>query len=433
MVLTSRAALLALLGALPVWLVGPSRPLAAATLVVLAVLALAATDALLAAPVRRLVLRRDGDRTCRQGEVAEVVLTVTHPGGRTLRALVRDAWSPSAGATPRAHRVVLPAGGSARLTTRLVPTRRGDRRPDRVTVRSLGPLGLGGRQGRHDVPWSVRVHPAFASRRHLPERVGRLALLDGRTAARTRGAGSEFDSLRDYVAGDDVRAIDWRATARRAEVLVRTWRPERDRRVLVVVDTGRVSAGRVGGAPRLDAALDAALLLAALADRAGDRVDVVVRDRELRAAVGGVRGAELLGALGDALAGVEPALVETDGRLLVAEALRRARQRCLVVLLTGLEPASVEDGLLPWLRPLTARHTVVLAAVADPAVAALRAGREDAPAVYAAAAAAAAQDRRAGVTARLRRLGVTVVDAEPDLLPPALADAYLGLKAAGRL
>ena len=79
-----------------------------------------------------------------------------------------------------------------------------------------------------------------------------------------RGQGTEFDSLREYVLGDDVRSIDWRATARRSDVVVRTWRPERDRQVVLVLDTGRTSAGRVGGAPRLESALDAALLLAAL-------------------------------------------------------------------------------------------------------------------------------------------------------------------------
>ena len=160
----------------------------------------------------------------------------------------------------------------------------------------------------------MRVQPAFASRRFLPERLSRLRTLDGLMAARARGQGTEFDSLRDYVAGDDVRSIDWRATARRSEVVVRTWRPERDRQVLLVLDTGRTSAGRVGDTPRLDAALDAALLLSALASRAGDRVDLLAVDRVPRAAVEGAGRDELLSRLVDAMALLEPALVESDGR-----------------------------------------------------------------------------------------------------------------------
>ena len=121
--------------------------------------------------------------------------------------------------------------------------------------------------------------PAFPSRKHLPAKLARLRELDGRTLVMIRGQGSEFDSLREYVVGDDVRSIDWRASARASDVMVRTWRPERDRQVVLVLDTGRTSAGRVGDAPRLDAAMDAALLLGVLASRAGDRVDLLAFDR----------------------------------------------------------------------------------------------------------------------------------------------------------
>ena len=130
------------------------------------------------------------------------------------------------------------------------------------------------------MPWRVTVLPPFASRVFLPERLARLRQLDGLVAARVRGQGTEFDSLREYVPGDDVRSIDWRATARGGAVAVRTWRPERDRRILVVLDTSRVSAGRVGDVPRLDAAIDATLLLTALAGRAGDRVELLAFDRD---------------------------------------------------------------------------------------------------------------------------------------------------------
>ena len=112
-------------------------------------------------------------------------------------------------------------------------------------MRSFGPLGLAARQGGTQVPWTVRALPPFRSRRHLPEKLARLRELDGQHRSLLRGQGSEFDSLREYVLGDDVRSIDWRGTARQSDVLVRTWRPERDRRILVVLDTGR-TIGRPG-------------------------------------------------------------------------------------------------------------------------------------------------------------------------------------------
>lgn len=436
MALTGRAALLAALGSVPIGIWEPSLTGILAVNVPLA--AACACDFALAAPVRRLRLSRSGDTSTRLGDAADVMLTVTNPSARPLRAHLRDAWPPSSwlpGAETAAsrHRVTVPAGERRRVTTRLRPTRRGDHRSDRVTIRSYGPLGLFTRQGTHRVPWTVRVLPPFASRKHLPSKLSRLRELDGRTSVLTRGEGTEFDSLREYVPGDDTRSIDWRATARQTGVAVRTWRPERDRHILLVLDTGRTSAGRVGDAPRLDASMDAALLLAALASRADDRVDLLAYDRRVRALVQGRTAGDVLPSLVNAMATLEAELVETDARGLTATALRSAPRRSLVVLLTTLDAAPVEEGLLPVLPQLTQRHTVLLASVADPQIARMARARGTTDAVYEAAAAAQAQSERDRTADQLRRHGVTVVDATPDNLAPALADAYLELKAAGRL
>ncbi|MFI9273563.1 DUF58 domain-containing protein [Kitasatospora sp. NPDC052896] len=436
MALTGRTALLAAAGALVVGLLLPSWT--GIAVVTLPLLVAVLVDLALAAPVRSLVLTREGDGSVRLGEPAEVVLTVSNPSRRTLRARLRDAWPPSSfrpgtELTAGRHSLRIPAGERRRVSTSLAPTRRGDHHAQRVTIRSLGPLGLAGRQGSHHLPWTLRALPPFSSRKHLPSRLARLRELDGRTSVLTRGQGTEFDSLREYLPGDDVRSIDWRASARRNTVAVRTWRPERDRHILIVLDTGRTSAGRVGDAPRLDAALDAALLLAALATKAGDRVDLLAHDLRRRGAVLGRSAGEVLPAFTNAMAGLQPALVETDLRALTAAALRLAPHRSLIVLLTGLDAGPVEDGLLPLLPRLTERHEVVIAAVADPRLDVLAAGRGTPQAVYGAAAAEQTRAERHAVAERLTRLGATVLDAPPAALPPALADAYLALKAAGRL
>jgi len=329
--------------------------------------------------------------------------------------------------------VKIPAGRRVAVRTTLTPTRRGDAAAGLVTVRSLGPFGLAGRQRSLSAPWTVRVLPAFLSRKHLPEKLARLRELDGQHKSLIRGQGSEFDSLRAYVLGDDVRSIDWRSSARHADVLVRTWRPERDRKIVIVLDTGRTSAGRVGDVPRLDVSMDAALLLAALAVHAGDRVDLIAVDRRIRSRVVGAGRNEVLAAFTSTMALLEPDLSESDIGLMTATVLAAARQRCLVVLLTDLNPTAIEQGLLPHVQLLSSKHKVLLAAVSDPKVAELAAGRGDSAAVYHAAAAARAQAGRAQVSALLRRYGLEIVDAPPGRLAPALADAYLSLKAAGRL
>jgi uncharacterized protein (DUF58 family) len=437
---------------------------------------------------------RQGDTTARLGTQARVSMLVRNTGRRHVRGVLRDAWPPSAGnarrlsgsapapystmpdpatadgsaalssATPQPpgaaaaapqtpgraatadgsaapgqlpleprHELDLAPGAEQRIDTDLTPTRRGDRKPDLVTVRSIGPLGLAGRQVSHEVPWRLRVLPPFHSRKHLPSRLVQLRETDGRTPVLVRGQGSEFDSLREYVIGDDVRSIDWRATARRNDVVVRTWRPERDRHVVIVLDTSRTSAGRVGDEPKLDSAMDAALLLTAVATRAGDRVDLLAYDDDLRAAITGALPGRTLAVFSDAMAVLEPALVELDGAGLARHLLGRVRRRSLIVLLTSLDTASINDGLLPELRQLTRKHTVILASVADPRIAELASARGSANAVFAAASAELALSVRRRTADELSRIGVEVVDAVPLDFAPALADRYLALKAQGRL
>ncbi len=441
MAITGRAAALAF--ALTIVVLVAPAPWAALEvtdgLLVVAVL----VDLALAGSVRGLSFSRSGPGAARLGEPVAMVLSVTNGGRRPARVRIRDAWPPSAGMSPRVITATVPPGERRRAEQRLRPTRRGDRHPFRITVRCVGPLGLAGRQGRHVADWRLRVLPPFSSRRHLPAALARLREIEGEVAVRGRGQGSEFDSLREYVPGDDARAIDWRATARRGTVAVRTYRPERDRQVICVLDTGRTSAGRVGDGTRLDHYLDATLLLATVATRAGDRVGLLAHDAVARLTLtptgsgpGGASGASGRGTLArltEAMATLEPALLEADQRATVAAILRSTRRRSLVVLFTELAPAVVEEGLIPALPAIASRHTVVVAALRDPRLAELAAGRADAGAVYAAAAAERTLGDRRRLSALLRRNGVEVVDAGPGTFAPTVTDTYLTLKAAGRL
>ena len=397
------------------------------------VTALTVVDVALAASPRSLTIRRELPGAIRLGESAPARLTVVNDGRRTLRGLLRDAWQPSAGATPTRRRLSLRPGGAATLTVTLTPFRRGERRAGGVTVRTVGPLRLAGHQATHEVPGAVRVLPRFSSRKHLPSRLARLRELDGRTSVMIRGQGTEFDSLREYVRGDDVRSIDWRATARRDDLVVRTWRPERDRRVVVVVDTGRTSAARIDDEPRLDTAFESALLLGALASRAGDRVDVVLFDRRVRGRVQGATGPALLSSMVETMAPVEPELVETDWAAVPALVRSVTSHRALVVLATTVDSPGASRSMLAAIPQLTRQHLVVVASVTDPALdeTVLRRGTRDE--VYRAASAERARLDQGRVGAALRQLGADVVTGAPADLPPALADRYLALKAAGRL
>lgn len=399
------------------------------------IVAIAVFDWVLAPNARSFALSRDELATVRQHETVSTTLTVRNMMGRRARLVLRDAWQPSAGLVPSARHIRLLVGGreSETIFIPLTPTRRGDLESKGVSIRSWGPLGLAGRQADHDVPGTLRVLPPFLSRKHLPSKLQRLREIEGMTTVQVRGQGTEFDSLREYVIGDDVRSIDWRATARRQSVVVRTWRPERDRRVVIVLDTSRLSAARIGDQPRLDAAMDAALLLAAVATKAGDRVDFIGIDRVLRGHVSGRSSSGLLNAMVHAMVPLQPALLETDWAMVTRNIQTRVTQRSFVVLLTPLDPSAAHSGLINAAHIVARHNAVAVASVTDPSLVAMSRRRANSDDVIDAAAAERSLLDQTAVTQSLMRGGVTTVEGDPAELPPRLVDHYLALKASGAL
>lgn len=430
MAVSGRFVILMALGVVPT--VALNDPAAMAWWLLL-VVALCIFDLALAGSPRALALERDAPAAIRLGESTSARLFLTNTGRRTVRGIVRDAWQPSASASPRTQPISIRSRERRSIATTLTPFRRGERRAHSVTIRSFGPLGVAARQISVAVPGALRVLPPFNSRKHLPSRLARLRELDGATSVMVRGQGTEFDSLRDYVRGDDVRSIDWRATARRSDLVVRTWRPERDRRVVIIVDSGRTSAARIDNEPRLDTAFESALLLAALASKAGDRVDLVIYDRRARGRVQGATGPELLSRMVNTMATVEPELIEMDWSVVPGLVRSVTANRALVVLATSIDAPGASRGLLSVLPQLTKKHLVVVSSVVDPDVLSTSRERSNRSEVYLAAAAERALLDLSRVSAAIRQSGADVVTGSPANLPPALADRYLALKAAGRL
>ncbi|WP_288968138.1 DUF58 domain-containing protein [uncultured Microbacterium sp.] len=396
-------------------------------------LLLVATDVALAASPRSVTVSRRLPRRVRIGEPVPVSVAVHNHGTKVLNAVIRDAWQPTAGAPTERQRLLLPPGERGRVAIPLLPRRRGELVSEFVMIRSRGPLGIAGRQARHSVRGSIRVLPAFSSRKHLPSRLARLRELDGNTSIQVRGQGTEFDSLREYVRGDDVRSIDWRATARAGTTMLRTWRPERDRHVVIIIDTGRTAAARVGDGTRVDASLEAALLLAALASRAGDHVHLLMYDRVVRGRVTGVDGAALLPALTDAMAPVHARLVDTDWHGAFAAVRTLTTRPSLIVALTAQDAAESARGFLGAFPNASRATTVLVGSVTDDGISALARRRDSREEVYLAAAAERSLRDAENVADAIRRAGGEAIAADPEELPPRIADRYLELKAAGRL
>jgi uncharacterized protein (DUF58 family) len=369
------------------------------------------------------------------GGLGLVTWTVRNPLSRRLRVGIADELAPSLQAGTRRVKLTVPGRGSATARTPIQPSRRGRFEPSELVVRTAGPLGLLARQGRRLLPGLLRVYPPFASRKEAELRIDRARILEvGLRSAKGRGGGSDFDQLREYSVDDEFGRMDWAATARTGKAIVRTYRAERNQTVIVLLDNGRIMAGRVGGVPRVEHAMDAVLMLVAVATRLGDRAGLVAFDRRVRAVVTPSHGGDQLARVAEAMYELEPELAESDYQGAFTQTLTRFRRRALLVVLTELADQAVADTLLPALPLIVRNHLVLIGAVQDPDLVEW-AGRTpaDASAAFRKAAAQAALEDRRRLVARLRGLGATVVDGPPGALAPALADAYLKVKATGRL
>jgi uncharacterized protein (DUF58 family) len=400
-----------------------------------ALLVVAAADGLLAPRPARVDVQRDLPAVLPLNGDGVVAWTVTNPLRRRLRVGVADELAPSLRAATR--RVRLSVAAHERLTaeTTIRPSRRGRFEPHEVVVRVGGPLGLLARQGRRQLPGVLRVYPPFASRKEADLRIDRARILEiGLRSARGRGSGTEFDQLREYGVDDESRRIDWAATARTGKAIVRTYRAERNQTVIMALDNGRTMAGQVAGVARVEHAMDAVLMLTAVATRLGDRAGLLAFDRRIRAVVPPGHRTDQLTRVSEAMYTLEPELAQSDYRGAFTETLVRFHRRALLVVLTELADQALGDTLLPALPLILRSHLVVVASVRDPDLDRWASGpAPDAASTYRKAAAQSALEERRLLAAQLRGLGATVVDALPGALAPALADAYLKVKATGRL
>lgn len=326
---------------------------------------------------------------------------------------------------------VEPAEADGRLDAVVTAHRRGRHPVADPAVRLTGPLGLGrwyhGGQGGTEVV----VYPDLPAARRLAQAVrqGKLGA-EGRRVRGPLGLGTDFESVRDYAPDDDVRRINWRATARLGRPMTNQYRVDQNRDVVCLIDTGRLMAAPLGDRTRLDAALDAVAAVAVVADEVGDRCGVVAFDTETRREVRPRRGGAR--AVVDATFDLESRPVDSDYALAFTAVARS--KRSFVLLITDLLDESAARSLLDAVPILARRHVVAVATVADPDVAGLVGTPPVTPFdVYAAAVAHDVLDARAVVSARLARAGAEVVEAALDAFSAACVSTYLRAKHRARL
>jgi uncharacterized protein (DUF58 family) len=332
-----------------------------------------------------------------------------------------------------------PAQAEGALNGELVARRRGRHTLPSPVARRTGPLGLAAWTHQVGEAADVLVYPDLPAARRLASAVRAGKFRDeGLRRRGPLGLGTEFESVRDYVPDDDIRQVNWRATARLGRPMSNQYRIERDRDVVCVVDCGRLMAAPflaegVGGVldrTRLDAALDAAVAVAAVADVLGDRCGAIAFAGEvLRSLPPRRAGArDVVSALFD----LEPVPVESDYELAFAQI--RGVKRAFVLVFTDLLEESAAQPLVEALPVLARRHAVAVAGSADPDLDAAVRSQPHVPGdVYRAAVAIDVLAARARAAARLQHAGATVVEAPPAILAASCVRTYLRAKWLARL
>jgi uncharacterized protein (DUF58 family) len=332
-----------------------------------------------------------------------------------------------------------PEDAPTRATYSVQPTARGDVRIGRVSLRYQSPLKLAERWASAALEQTVRVYPNFQEAKRQTFYLMRSRQIEQeKRFKRQPGMGREFESLRDYRPGDEVRDICWTATARRAKPISKVYRPERSQAVMIVVDDGRLMLARVlpiADRPspialtKLDYAVTAALSLAQVALYSGDSVGLLAYGRKMHARLGAARGASHLRAFVEQLATVKGELLEADHARAADLLLAGQKRRSLVVWLTDLAETAATPEVIESASRLLTRHLVLFVAIGQPELPQLLAERpESVEAMYRYVAAAEMVERRELLLRRLRQQGALTAELLPGRLATGIVNRYLEIK-----
>ncbi|WP_420129669.1 DUF58 domain-containing protein [Longimicrobium sp.] len=419
-----------LAAAAPLFLLSPAVALGVDAVLVLLLIA----DALSIPPEDQLRLERRTPARISLGARAEVEIRIGNRTRRRVRVRVTDDLPPMLERVgDDVADVWIPARQEERAPYTVATLRRGDGVFGDLHLRVAGPLGLAWRQRRIERGDEVRVVPGVleVKRYRLLGLRNRLREA-GFRSVRQRGEGGSFESLREYVRGDDPRTLDWKASARRGGLIVKQFELERRQNVVIAIDAGRLMTQKVGERERLDYALTAALLLADVARVHDDAVGLLVFSDRVEAFIPPARNS--VSRLAEALGEVHARMVEPNYPAAFTYLARHVRKRSLLVLFTDLIDPLASAAVVSQLTRAADRHLPLAVAIRNPDLEAAAAQTAtDEATVYRRAAAEELLQARAAALAAMQRAGVLVADTRPGDAVPAVVNRYLDVKRRGML
>jgi uncharacterized protein (DUF58 family) len=301
------------------------------------------------------------------GAETQVRVTVLNNTTRALTMWVKDEYPPQMQLRgQREARLRVDAQMSASLVYELKPPKRGRFEFGRIAVRYLSRFNLAWCQTMVGQPVAVKVYPNMRRAREAElKALGARSLVAAHRRSSWRGEGREFESLRDYVRGDELRHVSWTATARRGKLVTRQYQIERDQTILVALDAGRLMTARIERETKLDLAIHATLALLSAAARGGDNAGIVVFGRRIKTYLPPKRGSEHMDAALEALHAVEPEMIEPSYARAFEFIAANCKRRALVVVLTDLVDEEGSRELLTSLKLLRPRHLPLVVTIGD--------------------------------------------------------------------
>lgn len=386
-------------------------------------------------PSRVRIERHFGGRFA-VGAETEVRIDVANHTPRDLTLVVKDEYPPQlklAGA--REARLQVEAQTSSSLAYGLTPPKRGRFEFGLIAVRFLSRWGLVWKQAHVGEPIAVKVYPNMRRAREAElKALGARSFVAARRKSQWRGEGRDFESLRDYVRGDEMRHISWTATARRGKLVTRQYQMERDQTILIALDAGRLMTARIENETKLDSAVHAALALMSAAARAGDNAGLLVFGRKIKAFLPPKRGAEHLDAALEALYAIEPEMIEPSYSRAFEFISANSRRRALVVVITDLVDEEGSRELLSSLKLLRPRHLPLVVTIADRDLkAVVREPPEDVREMFTQSVAEEIIHLREAALRLVESQGGLALDVTAAVLAPKLLETYLRVKERGLL
>jgi uncharacterized protein (DUF58 family) len=381
-------------------------------------------------------IRRDFDKRFAIGDRSEVRLHVENATSSSFHVKLKDEYPPEMRLEEtREAEFTVDAQTIAEFSYFVTPPRRGKYHFGKTVVRYLSKLGLVWRQADLGETQSVKVFPNMRRARELElKALGARSFLAIQRKAVRRGEGREFESMRDYVRGDELRHISWTATARRSKLTTRQYQIERDQTVVIALDAGRLMTGRIDDESKFDTAIHASLALMSACARAGDNCGLAVFGRRVRKYLPPKRGFEHMDAVLEALHDLEPELIEPSYARAFQFISSNLKKRAFVVILTDLVDKDSSKELINSLKLLRPRHLPLVVTIGDrdlnATVSRMPTEIKD---VFTQSAAEEIIHQREAALLRVESLGGLALDVTTRSLAPKLLESYLRVKERGML